>query len=98
MNPGLGAGMGVAGGGKVFPGFSGPDLTLPVMNGPEWLLKLKAHPSLAAVPVIMLICARDPHAVLQPGVHDHLGKPFQPADLLEKCRRLIELQPLVPVG
>ena len=83
---------------QVLPDLILLDVTMPVMNGPELLLKLKAHPALAAIPVIMLIVARDPHAVLQPGVHDHLGKPFQPADLLEKCRRLIELQPLGPVG
>jgi CheY-like chemotaxis protein len=71
---------------------------MPVMNGPALLLKLQAHPDLAAIPVIMLIVARDPHTVRQPGIHDNLSKPFQPADLLEKCRRLIKLQPLVPVG
>ena len=83
---------------QVLPDLILLDVTMPVMNGPALLLKLQAHPDLAAIPVIMLIVARDPHTVRQPGIHDHLSKPFQPADLLEKCRRLIKLQPLVPVG
>lgn len=83
---------------QVLPDLILLDVTMPVMNGPELLLKLKAHPTLAAIPIIMLIVERDSPAVIQPGVHDHLRKPFQPDALLDKCRRIINLRPLVPVG
>lgn len=74
------------------------DVTMPVMSGPELLLKLKAHPTLAAIPIIMLIVERGAPTVLQAGIHDHLLKPFQPDALLEKCRRIINFQPLMPIG
>ena len=51
---------------QVLPDLILLDVTMPVMNGPELLLKLKAHPALAAIPVIMLIVARDFHRPFPP--------------------------------
>ena len=75
------------------------DISMPIMDGIETLTRLKAAPELAGIPVIMLTSRAD-HAVMSQlpalGASDSLMKPFTPAALLEKIRRVLELKPAKP--
>ncbi len=72
------------------------DITMPVMDGVEMLIKLKADPALKATPVIMLTAegGRD-HVVkiAKIGVRDYMVKPFREEILVEKASRIIDLKP-----
>ncbi len=75
------------------------DVAMPVMNGVDMLERLKATPELAAIPVLMLTSPTD-HAVMGDiatlGASGTLMKPFTPAALLDKIRRIIKLKPAKP--
>src|SRR5512146_3313250 len=73
------------------------DVTMPVMDGIEMLTKLKADPTLKAIPVVMLTAEGGRDSVLKIakiGVRDYLVKPFKEDVLVEKCSRVIDLKPL----
>jgi len=72
------------------------DITMPVMDGVTMLTKLKENPELKSIPVIMLTAesGRENVAyIAKLGVRDYLVKPFQDAQLIEKVKRVITLQP-----
>jgi two-component system cell cycle response regulator len=73
------------------------DVTMPVMDGVEMLTRVKSHPQLKAIPVIMLTAEGGRANVLRIakiGVRDYLVKPFREEVLLEKVGRIIDLNPL----
>ena len=73
------------------------DVTMPVMDGVEMLIKLKADPKLKGIPVIMLTAEGGRNNVLKIakiGVRDYLVKPFKEEALIEKTGRVINLKPL----
>jgi len=72
------------------------DVTMPVMDGVTMLGKLKADPELKAIPVIMLTAESGRENVMliaKLGVRDYLVKPFKDDQLIEKVKRVINLQP-----
>ncbi len=72
------------------------DITMPVMDGVTMLTKLKENPELKSIPVIMLTAesGRENVAyIAKLGVRDYLVKPFQDAQLIEKVKRVLTLQP-----
>src|SRR3954471_3542945 len=72
------------------------DVTMPVMDGVEMLTKLKADAALKGIPVIMLTAEGGRDNVLKIakiGVRDYLVKPFMEEVLIEKCSRVVDLQP-----
>jgi two-component system cell cycle response regulator len=71
------------------------DLTMPVMDGVTMLEKLKQDPALKAIPVIMLTAEsgrENMRYTAQLGACDYLVKPFPEEQLVEKVRRVVELQ------
>lgn len=67
------------------------DVNMPELNGFEVLRRLKATPGLQAIPVIMLTASgssQDIAEALEIGAADYLTKPFSPAELLARVRRL----------
>src|SRR5882724_4087142 len=88
---------GLAAAAKESPNLILLDVTMPVMDGVEMLTKLKADPTLKAIPVIMLTAEGGRDNVLKIakiGVRDYLVKPFKEEVLVEKCSRIIELKPI----
>ncbi|MEO7414869.1 MAG: response regulator [Opitutaceae bacterium] len=74
------------------------DVTMPVMDGVEMLMKLKADPALKGIPVIMLTAEGGRDNVLKIakiGVRDYLVKPFKEEVLVEKATRVVALKPVV---
>jgi two-component system, cell cycle response regulator len=72
------------------------DVTMPVMDGPEMLAKLKANPELKHIPVVMLTAEAGRDSVLRIarlGVRDYLIKPFKEDLLLERVGRIVKLKP-----
>ena len=72
------------------------DITMPVMDGVTMLTKLKENPELKSIPVIMLTAesGRENVAyIAKLGVRDYMVKPFQDVQLIEKVKRILELQP-----
>ncbi|MBU3664267.1 MAG: response regulator transcription factor [Chthoniobacterales bacterium] len=68
------------------------DLMLPEMRGEDVCRALKAHPPVAAVPVIMLTAkAREEERVagLELGADDYLTKPFSPRELVLRVQALL---------
>lgn len=73
------------------------DITMPVMDGVEMLMKIKADPELKTIPVIMLTAEGGRDNVLKIakiGVRDYIVKPFKEEVLVEKTTRVISLKPL----
>ena len=72
------------------------DVNTPTMGGVEMLELLSGKPELKAIPVIMLTSPAD-HAVSGQlaalGVSGILMKPFTPAELIAKIRRVLDLKP-----
>jgi two-component system OmpR family response regulator len=67
------------------------DIMLPGVDGLELLTRLRALRRWEGVPVMMLTAKGDEPTVrraLAAGANDYLGKPFDPADLLLRLRRL----------
>lgn len=72
------------------------DVTMPVMDGVECLMKLKSDPSLKDTPVIMLTAEAGKENVLKiakMGVRDYVVKPFTEQNLIDRASRIIELKP-----
>jgi two-component system cell cycle response regulator len=72
------------------------DLTMPAMDGPAVLARLKGDRVLQGVPVIILTPENGREAVRRiPGndVWDYLVKPFTEALLIEKVRSVLPLRP-----
>jgi two-component system, cell cycle response regulator len=72
------------------------DVTMPVMDGPEMLAKLKSNQDLKAIPVVMLTAEAGRENVLRIaklGVRDYLIKPFKEELILERIGRIVELKP-----
>ncbi|HVB37032.1 MAG TPA: response regulator transcription factor, partial [Vicinamibacterales bacterium] len=68
------------------------DLMLPGMDGLEICRALRADPSVAAVPIIMLTAkAEESDRVvgLELGADDYIPKPFSPAELVARVRALL---------
>jgi signal transduction histidine kinase/DNA-binding response OmpR family regulator/predicted negative regulator of RcsB-dependent stress response len=68
------------------------DAMMPRLSGTELLAKLKADPTRAGLPVLMLTARADAAhrlAALTVGVDDYLTKPFAPAELLARVRTLL---------
>jgi two-component system alkaline phosphatase synthesis response regulator PhoP len=68
------------------------DLMLPHVSGHELLAALRASEAWRAVPVIMLTAKsqeKDIVKALDAGASDYMLKPFQPAELRARIRRLV---------
>jgi len=69
------------------------DTSMPVMNGHEMLERLRKHPDLKDIPVIMVtaLCeAQDIATASSYGIEDYVAKPFDFTELLEKIANLLE--------
>lgn len=63
------------------------DVEMPVMDGRQLLVRLKAAPELADVPVIFLTSRTSTAEIVQgleSGAHDYLRKPFEPPELIAR--------------
>jgi len=72
------------------------DVTMPVMDGVEALSKLKADASTKGIPVIMLTAEAGRENVMKIaklGIRDYIVKPFKEDNLLDKVRKVIDIQP-----
>src|SRR5438094_3219233 len=77
------------------------DVMMPYMDGFEVLRNLKADPSTAEIPVIMLTAKAQDADVFrgwQSGVHCYLTKPFNPMELLTFVKRIFDSQSQVVEG
>jgi CheY-like chemotaxis protein len=65
------------------------DLSMPVLNGWEFLCRRRRDPALAGVPVVVLTAFAEfsCQGVLELGAQDCLGKPADPLALLDVVRR-----------
>ena len=73
------------------------DHELPGLSGLDVLARLRADDRLAAVPVIMLTSEREPALLLtslRAGAHDHLRKPFDPAELEARVAAALRVKKL----
>jgi DNA-binding response OmpR family regulator len=67
------------------------DVNMPAPNGFEVLRQVKSSPELRHIPVVMLTASgssQDIAEALDMGAADYLTKPFSPAELLARVRRL----------
>lgn len=65
------------------------DIRMPVMDGCELLARMRADPSTATIPVIMVTTVGDRDTVVDmigQGVRDYIVKPFNPATVLARVR------------
>ena len=68
------------------------DILLPYLNGFEVLKSLRADPSTAKLPVLVLTgktAQADIDRVIEAGADDFLAKPFQPNELSQRLTRLL---------
>ena len=71
------------------------DVTMPVMDGVECLMKLKSDSSLRDIPVIMLTAEAGKDNVLKiakMGVRDYIVKPFTEQALIDRVSRVVDLK------
>jgi two-component system alkaline phosphatase synthesis response regulator PhoP len=69
------------------------DLMLPFMNGDELIKHARATPGWADVPIIMLTAQSQESNIvkaLEGGANDYMVKPFQPAELRARIKRLVK--------
>ena len=69
------------------------DIMMPTMSGYEVLEQIRAMPSRASTPVIVVTAKHDPTGVMREvkgGVVDHLTKPFLPEELEEVVARALD--------
>lgn len=68
------------------------DVMMPVMDGYEVLRRLKEDESLKSIPVVMLTARaqeRDVVKGIDLGAEDYITKPFHPAELLSRVKRIV---------
>src|SRR2546423_9586046 len=68
------------------------DIMMPTMSGYEVLEQIRAMPSRAQTPVIVVTAKHDPSGVMREvkgGAIDHLAKPFLPEELEEVVERAL---------
>ncbi len=68
------------------------DIMMPVMGGYEVLRRLKEDEKLKSVPVIMLTARAQEKDVVKGigmGAEDYITKPFHPAELLARVKRML---------
>lgn len=68
------------------------DVMMPVMDGYEVLRRLKEDENLKSIPVIMLTARaqeRDVVKGIDLGAEDYITKPFHPAELLARVKRIL---------
>jgi len=69
------------------------DISMPVMNGHEMLERLRKHPDLKDIPIIMItaLCEADDIATVSSyGIVDYVTKPFDFTELMEKIANALE--------
>lgn len=75
------------------------DVSMPIMDGVEFLTMIRSKPELAAIPVLMLTSPAD-HRVRPTldglGIAGALVKPIQPADLIAAIQTVLPLKPAKP--
>jgi CheY-like chemotaxis protein len=72
------------------------DIMMPAMSGYQVLEQIRAMPSRAATPVIVVTAKHDPAGVMREvegGAIDHLAKPFLPEELEEVVERALSGTP-----
>ncbi len=68
------------------------DIMMPVMDGYEVLRRVKEDESLKDIPVIMLTARAQEKDVVKgigSGAEDYITKPFHPAELLARVKRIL---------
>ncbi len=68
------------------------DIMMPVMGGYEVLRRLKEDENLKSIPVIMLTARAQEKDVVKGidmGAEDYITKPFHPAELLARVKRIL---------
>lgn len=68
------------------------DVMMPVMDGYEVLRRLKEDENLRSIPVVMLTARaqeRDVVKGIDMGAEDYITKPFHPAELLARVKRIL---------
>ncbi len=68
------------------------DVMMPVMDGYEVLRRLKENESLRSIPVVMLTARAQEKDVVKGidmGAEDYITKPFHPAELLARVKRIL---------
>ena len=68
------------------------DVMMPVMGGYEVLRRLKEDENLKSIPVVMLTARaqeRDVVKGIDLGAEDYISKPFHPAELLARVKRIL---------
>jgi DNA-binding response OmpR family regulator len=68
------------------------DIMMPVMGGYEVLRRLKEDENLKSIPVIMLTAMAQEKDVVKGidlGAEDYISKPFHPAELLARVKRIL---------
>lgn len=71
------------------------DVMLPFVDGFELVRQLRAQPRWTEVPVVMLTAKTQESDIvraLNAGANDYILKPFQPAELLARLRRLTKVR------
>lgn len=69
------------------------DWNMPVMDGYETLLKIKASEEFASIPVLMATAdgvEEDVMKAIKAGAAGYLIKPFSPDDLVDKIKSLVQ--------
>jgi two-component system, chemotaxis family, chemotaxis protein CheY len=69
------------------------DLNMPDMHGLELLQFLRQHSSFKFLPVLIITTRSDQEIldkVIKTGANGYLVKPFQPADLLERVKAMLD--------
>jgi CheY-like chemotaxis protein len=72
------------------------DIMMPTMSGYEVLEQIRAMPSRATTPVVVVTAKHDPDGVLREvkgGALDHIAKPFLPEELEEVVERALAANP-----
>lgn len=68
------------------------DIMMPVLDGYAMLERLRRHPELSRVPVLMLTAKSDTESVVKAltmGANDYLRKPFEDEEMLARARNLL---------
>ena len=79
--------------GKEKPDIILMDYAMPIMNGPETLERLRNHPELKRIPVIMVTASAEAQSVEKVcsyGIADYIVKPFDFAVLVDKITSVLE--------